>query len=104
MTKVLENKAVVNFFPTGRSVNHERLQFNRSNCHLMRVVTHIMNYSKRICTNTKVSLNNSILIDKITGQAVGTGVSDSNAEWQSHQSIQDVSGAWYCLDCQKMKV
>jgi 1A family penicillin-binding protein len=101
MTKVLENKAVVNFSrPEG--------VLTMNVCNLTGQLppdegcdSHNELFKKEFVPTQKVSLNNSILIDKITGQAVGTGVSDSNAEWQSHQSIQDVSGAWYCLDCPK---
>ncbi|MFA6007239.1 MAG: PBP1A family penicillin-binding protein [Candidatus Shapirobacteria bacterium] len=101
MTKVLENKAVKNF-----SKPEGVLTMNVCNLTGFLVPdegcdSHNELFKKEFVPTQKISLNNSILIDKTTGKEVGVGESNPNAEWQSHPSVQDISGVWYCLDCPK---
>lgn len=101
MTKVLENKAVKNFSrPEG--------VLTQNVCNLTGQLppdegcdSHNELFKKEFVPTQKVSLNNSILIDKTSGKVVNVGDSNPNAEWQTHPSVQDISGAWYCLDCPK---
>lgn len=101
MTKLLENKAVKNFSrPEG--------VLTENVCNLTGQLppdegceSHNELFKKEFVPTLKVSLNNNILIDKTTGKVVNVGDSNPNAEWQTHPSVQDISGAWYCLDCPK---
>lgn len=101
MTKLLENKAVKNF-PRPEGV------LTMTVCNLTGQLvpdegceSHNELFKKEFVPTQKVSLNNSILVDKTNGKVVNVGDSNPNAEWQSHPSVQDISGAWYCLDCPK---
>jgi membrane carboxypeptidase/penicillin-binding protein PbpC len=47
----------------------------------------------------------NILINKDTGQMVGTGDTNaSNIEWQEHNVVKDATGVNICLDCQSIDV
>jgi membrane carboxypeptidase/penicillin-binding protein len=101
MTKVLENKAVKNFTrPTG--------VITMNVCNLTGQLapeggcdSHNELFKKEFTPKLRISLQNNILVDKTTNQIVKEGEDNPNAEWQSKQSVQDVTGEWVCLDCPK---
>lgn len=62
--------------------------------------SHYEYFKKEFAPTIKVSLGADVLVNKDTGKIVGNGETAPNVEWQRHGAVQDVTGAWFCLDCQ----
>lgn len=61
--------------------------------------SHYEYFKKEFVPTQKVSLKQSVLIDKDTGRMVLEGETKPNAEWQDHNVIRDAVGVMVCLDC-----
>lgn len=102
MSKVVENKKVKNYPRPDNLIT-------MSVCNLTGMLpaegesceSHNEFFIKKFAPKRGGSIQNNILVDKNTGQVIKEGENNPNAEWQSHQSIQDVTGQWVCLDCPK---
>lgn len=63
--------------------------------------SHYEYFKSEFQPSQKISLTNSLLIDKDTQQPIDPSDQSQhpNSEWQTHPSVQDISGVWRCLDC-----
>jgi len=61
--------------------------------------SHYEYFKKEFAPTEKISLSNNVLINKDTNLIVNDGETAPNSEWQVHQTVKDISGAWVCLDC-----
>ncbi|MCX6726785.1 MAG: PBP1A family penicillin-binding protein, partial [Candidatus Shapirobacteria bacterium] len=60
---------------------------------------HYEYFKQEFVPSQKVSLKQSVLIDKDTGRMVLEGQTLPNTEWQDHNVVTDVVGVRVCLDC-----
>ncbi|MEI8067561.1 MAG: transglycosylase domain-containing protein [Candidatus Shapirobacteria bacterium] len=62
--------------------------------------SHFEYFKKEFLPQKNVALKSNVLINKDTGQIVGTGDTNAtNVEWQEHSVVKDVVGVNVCLDC-----
>lgn len=61
--------------------------------------SHYEYFIKDSVPTNKVSVSKNLLINKDNNTVVGEGETPTNVEWQTHPAVEDVSGAWWCLDC-----
>ena len=101
MTKVLENEKVKNY------AKPENL-ISMSVCNLSGLLppeegceAHNEFFNKNFLPQRGGARQSDLMIDKNTGKIIKEGEDNPNGEWQSHLSIQDVTGEWICLDCPK---
>ncbi len=101
MTKVLENEKVKNY------AKPENL-ISMSVCNLSGLLppeegceAHNEFFNKNFLPQRGGPRQNDLMIDKNTGKIIKEGEDNPDGEWQSHVSIQDVTGEWVCLDCPK---
>jgi 1A family penicillin-binding protein len=101
MTKVLENKAVKTFTKPDGVITMSICNFTGQLVPEEGCESHNELFKKEFVPTKRVSLQNNILIDKNTNKTIAEGEDNPNAEWQSRQSVLDVTGKWICLDCPK---
>jgi len=104
MTKILEDKPVKTFTKPDGVVTMNVCNLTGQLAPEEGCESHNELFKKEFVPTKRVSLNNNILIDKTNGKIVKEGEDNPNAEWQVHQSVQDVTGQWYCLDCPKDEI
>lgn len=56
-------------------------------------------FKKEFAPRNRVSLRQTVLIDKDSGQIADPAKNLPNVEWQDRMAIKDVSGRMACLDC-----
>jgi 1A family penicillin-binding protein len=101
MTKVLENRAVKTFTKPDGVITMSICNFTGQLVPEEGCESHNELFKKEFVPTKRVSLQNNILIDKNTNKTIAEGEDNPNAEWQSRQSVLDVTGKWICLDCPK---